>query len=143
VFRWQPLKGAQNYSVVVFDSKLNPIETSPTLDATSWNPDHALKQGQVYEWQVTARAAEGSSIIAPAPPSPEAKFFVLEKAKAAEIERFQAANAGDHLVLGILYAQAGVLQTAASELKQVSPSDPNHNLAQRLLTSVEEHRRRR
>jgi hypothetical protein len=138
IFRWQPLKGAQSYSVVVFDAKLNPVETSPDLHGSSWSASHALKPGQVYEWQVTAKTADGNSVNAPAPPSPEAKFLVLEKTKAAEIQQFQQSHPADHLVLGILYADAGVFPAAANELKQISPGDPHYNLAQKLLTSVEE-----
>jgi hypothetical protein len=138
IFRWQPLKGTQSYSVVVFDTKLNPVESSPDLHESSWSTSRALKQGRVYEWQVTAKTADGNSVIAPAPPSPEAKFLVLEKTKADEIEQFQQSHPADHLVLGILYADRGVFPAAANELKQISPGDPNYNLAQKLLTSVEE-----
>jgi hypothetical protein len=138
LFRWQPLKGAQGYSVVVFDSKLNPVETSPTLHATSWNPSHSLKQGRVYEWQVTARTADGNSIVAPAPPNPEARFLVLEKSKVDELEQFQQSHPDGHLVLGILYAQAGILQAGMSELEQISPGDANYNLAQKLLAHAKQ-----
>lgn len=138
LFRWQPLAGARSYSAAVFDVKLNEVQSSPALHATQWTPDRPLKRGQAYLWQVTAQLSEGNPVTAPSPPSPEAKFRVLDQKKADEIAHFQEANPESHLVLGILYAQAGLLEPGEHELEQLPKSDPNYGLAQNLLKSIRE-----
>ena len=138
LFRWQPLAGARSYSVAIFDVKLNEVQSSPALHATQWTPDRPLKRGQAYLWQVTAQLSEGNSVTAPSPPSPEAKFRVLDQKKADEIAHFQEANPESHLVLGILYAQAGLLEPGEHELEQLPKNDPKYGLAQKLLEGIRE-----
>jgi hypothetical protein len=138
VFRWQPLAGASSYSVTIFDANLTPLQSSPPLRAIQWTADRALKRGQVYVWQVTASLSDGKSVSSPSPPSPEAKFRVLDQKKADELSHFQAAHSESHLALGILYAQAGILEQGEHELTQVKESDPDYRLAQNLLKSIEE-----
>jgi Tfp pilus assembly protein PilF len=89
-------------------------------------------------WQVTASLSDGKSVSSPSPPSPEAKFRVLDQKKADELSHFQAAHSESHLALGILYAQAGILEQGEHELTQVKESDPDYRLAQNLLKSIEE-----
>jgi len=135
-FRWQALAGAHEYSVAVFDANLNPVGSSPPLQGTHWKMEGMLKRGQVYRWQVTARLRDGRSVNSPAPPSPEAEFQVLDQEESDKLERFKAAHPDAHLVLGILYAQAGMLDEGERELTLVGASDPNYGLADRLLNSI-------
>ena len=141
VFRWQPLKGADSYSVTVFDAKLNPVQTSATLRVTQWITARALKRGQLYLWQVTAKLSTGESVSSPTPPNPEARFLVLGQEKAGEFLQFRTVHPEAHLTLGILYAQAGVLGEAKKELEQLPQGDPNYDLAQKLLNSIQEIRK--
>jgi hypothetical protein len=145
VFRWQPLTGASSYSVAIFDTNLNPVQFSPPLRATQWTADRPLKRGRMYLWQVTARLRDGKSFSAPSPPNPEAKFRVLDQKKAGEFDRLQAlehalssAPSESHLVHGILYAQAGLLDKGERELILIPESDSNYGLAQKLLKSIQE-----
>jgi hypothetical protein len=138
VFRWQPLTGATSYSVAVFDAKLNQVRNSPALTATQWRAKRPLPREQIYRWQVTAITSDGQSVISPSLP-PEAKFLVLDQTKADELEQFRQAHPGAHLVLGIIYAQAGLLETAQGELEQVS-AGANLELAQQLLRGLREKR---
>lgn len=149
LFRWQPLAGgsslhaapprrAISYSVAIFDLELNEVQSSPALHATQWTPDRPLKRGQAYLWQVTARLSEGKSVTAPSPPNPEARFQILDQKRADEIARFRAAHPQSHIALGILEAQAGLLESAETELQQVPESATDYALAQKLLKSIQE-----
>ncbi len=136
-FRWQPLKGATSYAVAIFDAELHEAQSSPTLYATQWQPAQALQRGHIYQWQVTAKMKDGTTVISPRPPSAEARIQILQQPQAAELERFRQAHADAHLVLGVLYAQAGMLTDAETELAKVPSDDPRHDTAQTLLESVQ------
>jgi len=140
VFRWQPLAGATSYSVAIFDATLNPVQSSPPLRGTQWKPARPLKRGQVYQWQATAAMIDGQSITFPRPPSPGAKFRVLDQARAEEFEQFRKAHPEVHLVLGIVYAQAGLFEDAEGELRRIPQGGPEYELAQQLLRSLREKR---
>ena len=140
VFRWQPFAGAASYSVAIFDPTLNPVQSSPPLRGTQWKPTRPLKRGQVFQWQATAVMIDGRSITSPRPPSPGAKFRVLDQAKAEEFEQFRKAHPEVHLVLGILYAQAGLFEDAEGELRRIRQGGPDYELAQQLLRSLREKR---
>jgi hypothetical protein len=49
----------------------------------------------------------------------------------------QRERPGDHLLLGILYARAGIQKEAAKELATYRNSHPNDAAAQELMESVE------
>jgi hypothetical protein len=138
VFRWQPLPGATSYSVAIFDPKLNLVQSGPEVAATQWTADQPLQRGQLYLWQVTAKLSNGRQVSSPKPPSPEAKFLVLDQRKSDELSQFQAAHPGAHLALGILYAEAGLLEQGELELGQLPKGDPYYDLAQKLLKSIQE-----
>jgi hypothetical protein len=135
-FRWQPLQGAASYSVAIFDEGLNAVQSSSALHATQWKPAQPLQRGHFYQWQVTATMKDGTTVISPKPPSSEARIQILRQQQADELERFRQGHADAHLVLGILYAQAGVLTDAEQELAKVSSEDPRHDTAQTLLGSI-------
>jgi hypothetical protein len=138
IFLWQPLAGAVSYSVVIFDTNANQIQTSPATHSTSWKPAHPLQRGKVYQWQVRAVMGDGKPVVAPSFPKPEAKFRVLDQAKVDELRQFRQAHPESHLVLGILFAESGLLKDARSELGEIQQSDRNFELAQNLLRSVRE-----
>jgi hypothetical protein len=139
LFRWRPVQGARSYSIVILDSRLKRVEASPALQETEWKPSQSLQRGRVYQWVVKASLDNGSTQIAPAPPDVEAKFKVLDQAHAEQINRLREAHS--HLVLGILYAQAGMLTLGEGEWSQIAAGGPDHELAQKLIRSVEDIRR--
>lgn len=132
--RWDPLEDA-TYMVTIYDSNFNPVATSGALVSPSWTPTRPLARGQIYSWQVTALKQE-SQIKSPQPPAPEAKFKVLEGAKAAEIQRARRANPNSHLALGVLYAQAGLLDEAEREFNSLLLANPRSEVARKLLNNV-------
>ena len=136
LFRWQPIGGAVSYSVVIIDTKTKKMQSSPVGNLTQWQPAHPLQHGEVYEWQVTAVMSDGKSVIAPAFPNPKAKFRVIDQTRADELERFRQTHPEAHLVLGIVYAEAGILKDAEQEFSEVPENSRDFELAQNFLRNV-------
>jgi hypothetical protein len=131
-FRWAPLTGATSYTVTISDSNFNQMATSGPLTGTEWTPPRPLARGAVYNWEVTARK-DGKEITAPAPPA-RAGFRVVETTKLEELE--QAERANSHLLSGVLYAGAGLLDDAERAFQALANANPGSPVAARLLASV-------
>jgi anti-sigma factor RsiW len=140
-FRWSALEGADGYVVEVYDDAFNLVAASPQLSARSWASPQALARGRVYAWQVKA-LKDGQEVKTPRPPAPQAKFRVLDRAKADELARAKRAYPSSHLTLGLLYAEAGLLNEAEHELRLLQRANPDSDLARNLLRQVQELRRR-
>ncbi len=139
-FRWRTLVGADSYVVKVFDADFNEVAVSPQLSETKWTVTRSLERGRTYSWQVTARVGD-REVSSPVKPAPEAKFMVLDQVKANDLARAKNASAGSHLTLGILYADAGLLDDAERELQTLLRANPQSALAQKLLRGVRAKRR--
>jgi hypothetical protein len=133
-FHWQPLDGASAYVVNIYDSSFSKVVTSPQLSTTQWTSASSLRSG-IYLWQVTA-LKEGKEIKSPIQPAPEARFKILERAKADELQRTKRSHPNSHLLLGTLYAQAGLLDDAEGEFRALLAANPKSSLAQRLLHEI-------
>jgi anti-sigma factor RsiW len=132
---WEPLAGAGEYTVTIADDQGRPIGAGFRVRGTTFTPPEPLPRGHVFTWQVAAQ--EGSrQLIAPAPPAPPARFAVLDAATAARLADLERAQPDAHVVLGILYAQAGVLADARRHLQAVPAADPYAVAAGRILTSL-------
>ena len=138
-FRWLPLQGATGYVVEVYDTKFNLIATSPQLSGNSWT-GQSLSRGGIYTWQVKA-IKDGQEVTAPRPPAPQARFRVLDQAKADELSNARREYASSHLALGLLYAEAGLLKEAEEELRALQKANPDSELARSLLNQVQAMRR--
>jgi hypothetical protein len=134
-FRWQRLEGASAYIVNIFDSSFTRVVTSPQVSTAQWTAPRPLPAGRVYLWQVTA-IKDGKEIKSPVQPAPEARFKILEQAKFVELERVKRSYSNSHLLLGILYAQAGLLDDAEREFRALLAANPKSTLAQKLLRNV-------
>jgi hypothetical protein len=139
-FHWRALGGAGGYVVKVYDADFNEVAVSPQLSVTEWTVTRSLERGLIYSWQVTARAGD-KEVISPVRPAPEARFMTLDQAKANELANAKIAAAGSHLTLGILYAQAGLLDDAERELQALLRANPQSALARNLLRGVRAKRR--
>jgi hypothetical protein len=139
VFSWSASTPGAKYVVTVFDSKFRKVAQSSPLSQTEWRPNEPLRRGDTYVWKVTTLRGE-EAIVSPAPPAPEARFKVLAETKAAELERARRLHTGSHLVLGVLYARAGLMTEAEREFRALVESNPNSKVAQSLLRSVRERR---
>jgi hypothetical protein len=134
-FHWKPLSGATSYVVDVYDSSFNRVASSQAQLGTEWSPLNSLKRGEVYSWQVTAMK-DGKELASPAPPAPDAKFKILDASKLKELEQARRTYADSHLVLGILYERAGLLDDAEREFKALYSSNAKSPTARKLLHDV-------
>jgi hypothetical protein len=140
-FRWSPMTGATVYVVEVYDSKFNLVATSPELTSPSWTSSQPLARGQIYSWQVKATNG-GQEFTAPRPPAPQARFRVLDQAKANELAKASRAYPSSHLTLGLLYAEAGLLKEAEQELRALQKANPDSEIARNLLSQIQALRRK-
>lgn len=135
-FRWQPLAGADSYNVTVTDDKLNEVATSGPVMATSWRVPHSLARGGTYSWQVTAHKKDGQTVTSPVLPAPQAKFQVLARTRLKELRQARRVYPDSYLTLGILYAQAGMLNDAAREFQALVQANPQADVVHKLLRDV-------
>jgi hypothetical protein len=133
-FRWLPEPGADWYEVAVFTADLRPVIESGHVRATAWRPSKPLQPGQSYIWQITT-SVRGRRVLAPDPPAPEARFWVLSEAEANRLATFAAGHMRDHLLLGVMYAQSGVLEPAREEFRKALAD--GHPEADRLLRAIQ------
>ena len=139
-FRWSPLKGATGYVVEVYDGDFNLVAASPQLTSHSWTAP-ALSRGRIYGWQVKA-IKDSQEVTSPRPPAPQARFRILDHAKANELAKARRAYSSSHLALGLLYAEAGLLREAEQELRALQKANPDSEIARSLLSQVQALRRR-
>jgi anti-sigma factor RsiW len=133
-FRWSNLEGATGYVVEVYDQQFNLVATGPQQSGNAWSI--TLPRGNVYSWQVKA-IKDGQEITSPRPPAPQAKFRVLDQAKANEIANAKRAYGTSHLTLGLLYADAGLLREAEQEFRLLRRANPNSDIARNLLRQIQ------
>ena len=139
-FRWTKMEGASGYVVEVYDDQFKLVSSSPEITSLSWTTAQALLRGRVYSWQVKA-IKDGQQTTSPRPPAPQAKFRVLDQAKANELMRAKRAYGSSHLMLGLLYADAGLLREAEAELRLLRRANPDSEIAQKLLRQIQAIRR--
>ena len=134
-FYWHALSGASSYIVNIYDTSFNKVASSLNIPANHWTSTISLQHGAVYLWQVTA-IKDGVEIKSPVQPAPEARFKILDQIKTAELERVKRAHPNSHLLLGTLYAQAGLLDDAEREFRALVAANPKSPVAQKLLRDV-------
>lgn len=135
--RWSKLEGADSYVVEIYDAQFNLAASSSPLPDLSWTPP-PLPRGQIFSWQVKA-LKDGQEFIAPRPPAPQARFRIVDQAAAAEITRLRRDFPTSHLLLGLAYAQAGLVVEAERELRALQKANgdqPGGEIAGKLLGSV-------
>ncbi len=140
VFRWEPIEGAV-YRVSVYGAGFELAGSSNWISGTEWQVAKTLSRGAVYSWQLNVRR-NGSEFTIPAPPAPEARFRILSEDDAAEIGRARSQWSDSHLVLGIVYARAGLLDEAERELGALREQNPGSPEVAGLQASVEQLRQR-
>ena len=129
--RWTPLAGSGTYTVTVHDQTTGMASSSPPLHTSEWTVASPLTRGHRYTWQVVATAGR-TETVTPRPPDQPAQFAVLDAATVSSLGGLPAS----HLVRGILYAQAGVLDDAEREFEALSARNPGSPLAGTLLKQV-------
>jgi hypothetical protein len=132
VLAWEPLGGADSYVVGLFDDRGQPVGRGIEVRGPAVTLTDPLPRGRVYRWQVTAH--QGPALVTtPAPPEPVACFKVLDQGAADALLRLERAQPDSHVLLGVLYLQAGVVEDARRHLRAVPADDPQAALARRSL----------
>jgi hypothetical protein len=103
--------------------------------AAVWVPEVSLPRQRPLLWQVT-EIRNGARITAPAPPEPSPRFEIVSAEDARRITESRAINPPSHLLLAILYSQAGLRREAASEIEALSSLNPSSALASSLRQSL-------
>ena len=136
--KWESLSGATGYEVTILDSGFNEVETSPMLSGTEWRVTRPLRPGGIYMWQVRA-VRDGNEIRSPSTDQGEAKFRVLDQSKVREVERAKQTYAASHLAMGVIYAEAGLLDEANREFEALAAANPHSRLVRSLMKSLNTH----
>lgn len=134
-FRWQAVKGAQHYTVLVLDENFNVVATSPALTQPLWRATSSLQRGQEYLWQVTAEV-DGKRVTSASAHTPEAHFKILSAEKAHELQALTQPYRDSHLLLGTMYAKAGLLDEAEREYRALLKVNPHSAIARKLLQQL-------
>lgn len=134
-FRWQPLTGATNYRISIYDSNFNRVVQSSPQATNTWRAPAPLKRGSTYFWEISG-LKDGQEITSPVAPAPRAQFRIVDAKTAGEINQVSRTRPDSRLVLGILYARAGLLDDAEREFQLLVNANPSSEVAGRLLSRV-------
>lgn len=135
VFRWRAVAGASSYEIRIFDRNYKQVAGAVGLSATQWQTPQPLARGRVYLWQVVA-LANGEEINSQALRAPEARFSIISQQQATQIARARNLPRTSHLALGVLYAEAGLLEDAKKEFQVLLRRNPQSSVARRLLREL-------
>jgi len=133
VFKWEPLKGALGYRVYIASRANWAGMASSTLDSSTleWIPPTPLRRGETYTWVVSAITEKGELTV-PASSEPERKFKVLGAQDLNALIMLKG-HTSSHLVLGLFYAQSGLVFDAEKELQLLSNENADSTFAAKLL----------
>src|ERR1044072_988400 len=140
-FRWRPLEGAQHCIVTVFDAKLRQVASSGPVMRAEWTIPNSLPRGVTYSWQITA-VKDGETIVSPKPPSPEARFRVLDQRAVDTLAKLRQPAGSSHLALGVFYWKHGLIAEAEREFQALANANPDSPLVKEILASIRSKRHR-
>lgn len=130
-FSWPAREGAES-EVIVYNED-DELAASGPLRTNHWMPTKSLPRGVALVWQVEVRRG-GASTIIPAPPDPPAIFRIIDDASLQEIEAARRTQPANELLIGLLYARAGVKDRAVEALRRHAAKHPE---TEAVLRSVE------
>ncbi len=134
-FEWMALPGASNYTVLMRDlSTKEVIEGVPTTK-TAWTAEKDLTRGHQYVWMVEAYV-DGEHERIPSTKKPYGVFRVLDAQEAQEIDIARKSWGDSHLLMGLLYAKAGLMREADLEFRALAAANPESSAAKQLLAGV-------
>lgn len=129
--RWTARGPKATYVVTLKNLTTGQVISSPSLGDVAWTPSQPLQRGTIYAWQVAA-TTKGREEVVPRPPSPQARFLVLDANTAAQLDSLPPS----HLVRATLDAEAGLLDDAETEAKALAEQNPGSAVASNLLRRI-------
>lgn len=136
ILSWTPDPGSTGYVVTIRDDDTKEGITSPLLQGTEWTVPRDLAHSHTYEWQVASSRRQGKEAVEPAPPSTPVKFRILDQKTTKELQHLPPS----HVVRGILYANAGLLDDAQQEFRTLQQQNPGSKITADLLQQLEQER---
>jgi hypothetical protein len=137
LLRWEPLSGATSYSVAVYGRNYQEVLAAKDIRGTEWRVSRALTRGDTYLWQVTA-FKDGKEVVSPGSADAEARFRVIGKTQAAEIEQAKRRWGDSSLLLGLIYARAGLQEEAAEKFRALREANPSSALVGQLAQAFKD-----
>ncbi len=135
-FKWLPVSGVSYYIVTIFTESYDPVVKSGKLTETNWTVTRPLVvPAKYYKWQVEGYDVKGEDA---AVRSYSSWIKVLDPEKDRELRNAEKTYSKHHLLLGSLYARAGLLDEAEREFRLLLRANPKSPVAQQLLRSVQE-----
>ena len=134
-FRWQALEPDATYQVRVFTLSGEEAAASPEIRDLRWICDRGLSTGSDYQWQITVTGRVGKMTLPPASEAPP-RFRILDASSADRVRMLARTKAGDHLLLGVEFGRAGLLEDAHRELEEAIRQNPGRKEIRRLLESL-------
>jgi len=118
--RWRATEG--RYVVSVYDG-FDRVAQSGLLRSREWRVPLPLKRGRTYAWQVEVHRDGSVELLSP-PPAPPAFFRVLDEKTSASLADARRQFPDAPLLLGVLYARAGMQDQATEQLRSYAAQDP-------------------
>jgi len=137
IFRWSKVEEATGYRLnLALRGRESPTRTFDLpSNQTTWKISTPLASGQTYEWEVQAIRNDETLEQAPAPPEPEAIFYVLDRPQQIDVSKQREKLSRSHLALGLAYARAGLIDDARDEFRALEKDDVA--LARKLSEALE------
>jgi hypothetical protein len=136
--RWKAAPNATGYRINLAPKGGGEVVTSPVLGAAlrEWQPNESLEPGETYDWEVEA-LRDGEMIAkVPAPPAPEARFAILPNERREELERLRRQFGDSHLLMGVAYAETGLVSQARAQFEKLAEENPQSEFPKKLLASL-------
>lgn len=135
LFAWRMPPDSTAYIVSIYDSNSKLALQSEPLLEPKWTPTTPLMRGETYSWEVSA-TVRGKAMIAPPAGEPRPAFRVMEAEKLSQLKMAEREAAGCHVVLGVLYANEGLLDEAEAEFTAIINANPTSQIAKELFDGV-------
>jgi hypothetical protein len=138
--KWnEPSVGTSTYQVNLYDSAGKELY-SQEVSETTWTVPKALERGMTYSWEIIS-IKNGERRLAPQRGTPRPKFKILDEAS-WQLIRAEAANLeGSHILLSLLYAEAGLLDKAEQEVEILAAENAHSKIVGALRQSIQRLRR--
>jgi hypothetical protein len=134
-FRWQPLEGAHQYTVTIYDAKFREVGSSGPISGTEWTTPNSLERGVTYSWQISG-VKDGKTIVSPKPPLREARFKILDQRTVVALAKLKKTARNSHLVMGVFYWKHGLIEESEREFHALAQANPNSTAVKELLASI-------
>lgn len=109
--------------VIVLEADREIARGLPTTSRV-WTSSRALPRQTTLTWQVRMHRSDGSTYIIPRVPDPPPMFRILDQTAAGRIAAERRLHADDPFLLGVLEAQAGLIDDARRDLELAAAKDP-------------------